>query len=59
MPQQVTTGPSPQYRALLNVPLDRLKIVKAKLLHEMELGLRGERGGLMMLPSFVDVLPSG
>lgn len=58
-PSKVITGPSPQYRALLNAPLDRLKAIKAKLLHEMELGLRGERGGLMMLPSFVDVLPSG
>ena len=33
--------------------------VKEEMVKQMELGLQGKEGGLMMLPSFVDVLPSG
>jgi len=29
------------------------------MLTEMDLGLKGEKGGLMMLPSYVDILPTG
>ena len=29
------------------------------ILMQMEQGLKGEEGGLMMLPSFVDVFPTG
>jgi hypothetical protein len=48
-----------QYRSIFNVPKDKLEALKATMLTEMDLGLAGEKGGLMMLPSFVDILPTG
>lgn len=48
-----------EYRSLFNVPKDKLEDLKATMLTEMDLGLHGKKGGLMMLPSYVDILPTG
>ncbi|EFN54251.1 hypothetical protein CHLNCDRAFT_135795 [Chlorella variabilis] len=48
-----------QYRELFNTPVPRLHAVRDALVEQMEAGLRCQPGGLMMLPSYVDVLPSG
>lgn len=48
-----------QYRTLFDVPKDKLLALKNGMLEQMELGLQGKEGGLMMLPSFVDILPTG
>lgn len=48
-----------EYRELFNTPVPRLHAVRDALVEQMEAGLRCQPGGLMMLPSYVDVLPSG
>ncbi|KAL4854923.1 Hexokinase-1 [Chlorella vulgaris] len=48
-----------QYRELFNTPVLRLHALRDAVVEQMEAGLAGQPGGLMMLPSFVDVLPSG
>jgi hypothetical protein len=48
-----------QYRSIFNVPKAKLEALESTMLTEMDLGLAGKQGGLMMLPSFVDILPTG
>lgn len=48
-----------EYRELFNTPVLRLHALRDAVVEQMEAGLAGQPGGLMMLPSFVDVLPSG
>ena len=48
-----------QYEALFAVSKEDMQQIKEEMVKQMELGLQGKEGGLMMLPSFVDVLPSG
>ncbi|KAL4458290.1 hypothetical protein ABPG75_013155 [Micractinium tetrahymenae] len=48
-----------EYRQLFNTPTDRLLALRDALVQQLEAGLAGQPGGLMALPSYVDVLPSG
>lgn len=48
-----------QYEAVFHLSLDRMASIRDVMITQMELGLQGKPGGLMMLPSFVDVLPTG
>lgn len=48
-----------EYRELFDTPVERLLALRDALVEQMEAGLDGKEGGLMMLPSYVDVLPSG
>jgi len=48
-----------EYKDLFALPEDQLQAIRAEVRRQMELGLQGQKEGLMMLPSYVDVLPSG
>lgn len=48
-----------EYRALFNTPVSRLHALRDELVEQLEAGLAGKPGGLMALPSYVDVLPTG
>jgi hexokinase len=48
-----------ELRALFSAPLPVLFEFQAAVAEHMEKGLAGLPGGMMMLPSFVDVLPAG
>lgn len=48
-----------EYREILGMPKVKLEAVRSAMVDQMEKGLEGAPGGLMMLPSFVDVLPNG
>lgn len=48
-----------QLRKIFNFDLDQMQQLRKDISHQMELGLDKAPGGLMMLPSFVDMLPTG
>ncbi|KAL4423126.1 hypothetical protein ABPG77_004809 [Micractinium sp. CCAP 211/92] len=48
-----------EYRQLFDIPTDRLLALRDALVQQLEAGLAGQPGGLMALPSYVDVLPTG
>lgn len=56
-------SPSPslhgQYQDLFDVSTQRLRDVQRDLILQVEAGLRGDKSGLLMLPTFVDILPTG
>jgi hypothetical protein len=58
-PSPLTCAPwrAPQYEAIFAVP--SMEDVRDAMTRAMAAGLRGEEGGLLMLPSFVDVMPTG
>lgn len=45
----------------MEVPVQQAVIVKDALLQQLEIGLREKQSkhGLLMLPSYIDVLPTG
>jgi hypothetical protein len=55
---QITTSVL-QYGELFSLPVDKLHLLKLDIIQQMDLGLKGDPGGLLMLPSFVDILPTG
>lgn len=50
-----------QYRAALQVPLEQALRVRDALISQMEIGLaeHHSKRGLLMLPSYIDILPTG
>lgn len=48
-----------QYQDLFDIPTQRLRDVQRDLILQVEAGLRGDKAGLLMLPTFVDILPTG
>ena len=50
-----------QYRAALEVPLEQALAVRDAMIRQMEVGLaeHGSKRGLLMLPSYIDILPTG
>ena len=50
---------STQFRDLCTVPPERLQDIQDEFERSMEAGLRGDEAGLDMLPTFIDLLPSG
>ena len=63
LPSPVLTSPAPpcrtQLRELFRVPLAQVERLRDAMVQQMEAGLEGKPGGLLMLPSYVDILPSG
>ena len=59
MTLKITTLSVYQYRSIFALPASQLEDIKNAMLKEMQIGLEGKEGGLFMLPSFVDILPSG
>lgn len=52
-------SPAPQYKEIFDVPVDRLQIIQDAVIAKVEAGLKGDKEGLDMLPTYVDILPSG
>ncbi|KAL6769018.1 HXK1 [Auxenochlorella protothecoides x Auxenochlorella symbiontica] len=48
-----------EYQDLFDVSTQRLRDVQRDLILQVEAGLRGDKSGLLMLPTFVDILPTG
>lgn len=50
-----------QYRGTLAVPLERALEVRDAMIKQMETGLaeHNSKEGLLMLPSYIDILPTG
>eukprot|EP00884_Botryococcus_braunii_P020272 jgi/Botrbrau1/6929/Bobra.0215s0008.1 len=48
-----------EYFETMDLPLSKMRALKDDFLQEVKAGLSGEQSSLLMLPSMIDILPTG